>query len=53
MRTIIRCAEEGFELLVGRSYALSLWEWLVDAATEYLGEGAAGAERANQREQRQ
>lgn len=51
MRTIIRRAEDGFELLVGRSYALSLWEWLVDAAAEYLGEGA-GADRTNQRERR-
>jgi heterotetrameric sarcosine oxidase gamma subunit len=50
-RTIIRRADaEGFELLIGRSHALSLWEWLVDAATESRGEGT-GADRTNQREQ--
>ena len=27
-----------YELLVGRSYALSLWSWLMEAAEEYGGE---------------
>jgi heterotetrameric sarcosine oxidase gamma subunit len=37
MRTIIWRTRQGFELLVGRSYALSLWQWLVAAASEYVG----------------
>ena len=37
MRTIIWRPEGGarYELVVGRSYALSLWDWLVEAAAEY------------------
>ncbi len=31
-----------FDLLVGRSYAVSLWEWMIDAAAEY-GAVPAGA----------
>jgi sarcosine oxidase subunit gamma len=27
--------ESRYEMLVGRSYALSLWSWLIDAAAEY------------------
>ncbi len=27
--------ESRYEMLVGRSYALSLWCWLIDAAAEY------------------
>jgi heterotetrameric sarcosine oxidase gamma subunit len=53
MRTAIwRTEAGGFELLVGRSYALSLWEWLVDAASEYVGEGAAAADRTHERKDR-
>jgi hypothetical protein len=29
------------ELFVPRSDALSLWDWLIDAAVEYEGPGAA------------
>jgi sarcosine oxidase subunit gamma len=36
MRCIIRrVAQERFEILVGRSYAVSLWEWLRDVTAEY------------------
>ena len=27
--------EARYEMLVGRSYALSLWHWLIDAAAQY------------------
>jgi len=27
--------ESRYEMLVGRSHALSLWSWLIDAAVEY------------------
>jgi sarcosine oxidase subunit gamma len=27
--------ESSYQMLVGRSYALSLWSWLIDAAAEY------------------
>jgi sarcosine oxidase subunit gamma len=44
MRTILwRSADaDRFELLIGRSYAVSLWEWMIDAAAEY-GMAAATA----------
>ena len=36
LRTILwKTSAMEFELLVGRSYARSLWEWLIDAAAEY------------------
>lgn len=36
MRCIIwRVADQAFEILVGRSYAVSLWEWLRDVTAEY------------------
>lgn len=36
MRCIIwHVAQEAFEILVGRSYAVSLWEWLRDVTAEY------------------
>ncbi|MGE8942022.1 sarcosine oxidase subunit gamma [Leptospira interrogans] len=37
LRTVLWRPSEGsdYELFVGRSYALSLWEWLVDAFAEY------------------
>jgi sarcosine oxidase gamma subunit len=28
-------AHEAFEILIGRSYAVSLWEWLRDVTAEY------------------
>lgn len=33
--TIWRGAHEAFEILIGRSYAVSLWEWLRDVTAEY------------------
>jgi sarcosine oxidase subunit gamma len=33
--TIWRVAHEAFEILIGRSYAVSLWEWLRDVTAEY------------------
>lgn len=37
MRVIIWRAMDAdrFDLLVGRSYAVSLWEWMIDGAAEY------------------
>jgi sarcosine oxidase subunit gamma len=36
MRTILwRTDPDGFDLLVGRSYTMSLWQWMTDAATEF------------------
>jgi sarcosine oxidase subunit gamma len=42
MRVIMWREADQFDLLVGRSYAVSLWEWMVDAAAEY-GVVPAGA----------
>jgi sarcosine oxidase subunit gamma len=39
-----RRGEMSYDLLVGRSYALSLWDWLMDAAAEYAGGGNARGE---------
>lgn len=43
MRTILWRAPGGdrFDLFVGRSYAVSLWEWLLDAAAEYRVDAGA------------
>jgi sarcosine oxidase subunit gamma len=36
MRTIVwRSLDARFDLLVGRSYALSFWDWLAEAALEF------------------
>jgi sarcosine oxidase subunit gamma len=36
LRTIIwRSQQDQFEMLVGRSYARALWEWLIEAAAEF------------------
>ncbi len=45
MRTILWRAPGGdrFDLFVGRSYAVSLWEWLLDAAAEYHADTRAAA----------
>jgi sarcosine oxidase subunit gamma len=44
MRTILWRAMDGdrFDLLVGRSYSVSLWEWMIDAAVEYNQDSATG-----------
>lgn len=39
MRTIIRRAPDRFQVLVARSYAHSLWHWLLDAGQEYENSG--------------
>jgi sarcosine oxidase subunit gamma len=45
-RTIVwRPDDEGFELWVSRSYALSFWSWLIDAAAEF-GNGPTHPEAA-------
>ncbi len=45
MRTIVWRApdRDGFDLFVGRSHAVSLWEWLIEAATEYRENAGAAA----------
>jgi sarcosine oxidase, subunit gamma len=45
LRTILWRSLDGarFDLFVGRSHAVALWEWLTEAAAEY--EGSAASER--------
>ena len=36
MRTVVwRSADDRFDLMVGRSYARSMWDWLIESAAEF------------------